>query len=223
MRKTLIQIYESRVASGDLRADPAQHAVLPALDSLRDWLEQNASRKIGLFAGLFAKPITPPKGLYLWGGVGRGKSMLMDLFTDAVAIPNKRRVHFHAFMQEVHHGLHAARKRGAEDALAPVADAMTRDPIVLRSDDALVDAARVLDEAHISGAPVVDAQGILVGVLSVLGLDQAAAGFTGTSMPFGTRLAATVVLVVWIAIIYLGRSIAYDAEIWGSWSLGVYA
>ena len=135
MRKTLIQIYESRVASGDLRADPAQHAVLPALDSLRDWLEQNASRKIGLFAGLFAKPITPPKGLYLWGGVGRGKSMLMDLFTDAVAIPNKRRVHFHAFMQEVHHGLHAARKRGAEDALAPVADAMTRDLRLLALDE----------------------------------------------------------------------------------------
>ena len=135
MRKTLTQIYESRVASGDLRADPAQHAVLPALDSLRDWLEQNASRKIGLFAGLFAKPITPPKGLYLWGGVGRGKSMLMDLFTDAVAIPNKRRVHFHAFMQEVHHGLHAARKRGAEDALAPVADAMTRDLRLLALDE----------------------------------------------------------------------------------------
>lgn len=49
---------------------------------------------------------------------------------------------------------------------ATVADAMTRDPIVLRSDDALVDAARVLDEAHVSGAPVVDAQGTLVGVLS---------------------------------------------------------
>lgn len=64
---------------------------------------------------------------------------------------------------------------------------------------------------------------ILVGVLSVLGLRRAASGFTGASMPFGTRLAATVVLVVWIAIIYLGRSIAYDAEIWGSWSLGVYA
>lgn len=135
MRNALTQIYESRVASGDLRADPAQHAVLPALDSLRDWLEQNASRKIGLFAGLFAKPITPPKGLYLWGGVGRGKSMLMDLFTDAVAIPNKRRVHFHAFMQEVHHGLHAARKRGAEDALAPVADAMTRDLRLLALDE----------------------------------------------------------------------------------------
>jgi CBS domain-containing protein len=54
----------------------------------------------------------------------------------------------------------------ASTATTTVADAMTRDPIVLRSDDALVDAAKVLDEAHISGAPVVDAAGILVGVLS---------------------------------------------------------
>ncbi len=55
---------------------------------------------------------------------------------------------------------------GAASAALTVADAMTRDPIVLRSDDPLADAARVFDEAHISGAPVVDATGILVGVLS---------------------------------------------------------
>ncbi|HEX9858415.1 MAG TPA: AFG1/ZapE family ATPase, partial [Paracoccaceae bacterium] len=99
MRQTLTEIYEARAARGDLRADPAQHAVLPALEALRHWLEQNAGRKIGLFAGLFARPVQPPRGLYLWGGVGRGKSMLMDLFIDAVAISAKRRVHFHAFMQ----------------------------------------------------------------------------------------------------------------------------
>lgn len=121
MRKTLTQIYESRVATGALRADPAQHGVLPALETLRDWLEANANRKVGLFAGLFARPVVPPKGLYLWGGVGRGKSMLMDLFTENTAISGKRRVHFHAFMQEIHHGMHAARKRGVDDALAPVA------------------------------------------------------------------------------------------------------
>jgi cell division protein ZapE len=135
MRKTLTEIYDARVAEGRLRPDPAQHAVLPALEALRDWLEQNAGRKVGLFAGLFARPPMPPKGLYLWGGVGRGKSMLMDLFTEATAHPQKRRVHFHAFMQEVHQGMHAARKQGVEDALEPVAARITRDTRLLAFDE----------------------------------------------------------------------------------------
>ena len=135
MRQTLIEIYEARVASGALRPDPAQHAVLAPLESLRLWLEENANRRVGLFAGLFARPIAPPKGMYLWGGVGRGKSMLMDLFTESVDIPQKRRVHFHAFMQEVHRGLHEARKREVEDALTPVADAVIRDTRLLAFDE----------------------------------------------------------------------------------------
>ena len=135
MRDSLTQIYDARVAAGTLRADPAQHGVLAGLEELRVWLEENATRKVGLFGGLFAKPVMPPKGLYLWGGVGRGKSMLMDLFTDATAISQKRRVHFHAFMQEVHHGIHAARQRGAEDPLAPVADAVIGDIQLLAFDE----------------------------------------------------------------------------------------
>ena len=135
MRQTLTEIYDARVAQGTLRPDPAQHAVLPALETLRAWLEANATRKVGLFAGLFARPPVPPPGLYLWGGVGRGKSMLMDLFTEATDITAKRRVHFHAFMQEVHHGMHAARKQGVEDALAPVADRITRETRLLAFDE----------------------------------------------------------------------------------------
>ena len=135
MRQTLTEIYEARVAAGSLRADPAQHALLPKLETLRSWLEANATRKVGLFAGLFAKPIQPPRGLYLWGGVGRGKSMLMDLFTEATDIPQKRRVHFHAFMQGVHKGMHTARSRGVEDPLTPVADEIIRDLRLLAFDE----------------------------------------------------------------------------------------
>lgn len=135
MRQTLTQIYDARAAEGRLRPDPAQHAVLPQLEGLRAWLEDNASRKIGLFAGLFARPVQPPKGLYLWGGVGRGKSMVMDLFYDATAITQKRRVHFHAFMQDIHHGLHEARKRGVDDAILPVAEAVARDLRLLAFDE----------------------------------------------------------------------------------------
>ncbi len=135
MRSTLTEIYEARVADGGLTADPAQHAVLPQLESLRAWLETNADRKVGLLAGLFAKPAMPPKGIYLWGGVGRGKSMLMDLFFAATEIQAKRRVHFHAFMQDVHRGMHAARKRGVEDALAPVADQVIADLRLLAFDE----------------------------------------------------------------------------------------
>jgi cell division protein ZapE len=132
---TLTEIYDARVAAGQLRPDPAQHAVLPKLDALRHWLEANANRRVGLFAGLFAKPVMPPAGLYLWGGVGRGKSMVMDLFIENTAIAQKRRVHFHAFMQEIHKGMHEARKTGVDDALAPVAEAVARDVRLLAFDE----------------------------------------------------------------------------------------
>jgi len=124
MRQTLLEVYETRVAAGTLRPDPAQHAVLAPLEALRDWLEAQTPRRAGLFGGLFGRAPQPPRGIYLWGGVGRGKSMLMDLFAEATDIAQKRRVHFHAFMQEVHRGMHAARKTGLEDPLAPVAEAL---------------------------------------------------------------------------------------------------
>jgi len=135
MRQTLTEIYEAKVAQGTLRADPAQHAVLPALEGLRLWAEAQGARRQGLLGGLFRKEAPPPPGLYLWGGVGRGKSMVMDLFIETVDSPAKRRVHFHAFMQDIHRGLHAARKREVEDALAPVADAIIRDVRLLAFDE----------------------------------------------------------------------------------------
>lgn len=120
MRQTLTQIYDAKVKAGEIRPDPAQTDVLPALEVIRAQLEAGPLRASGL-KGLFRKAAAPPKGLYLWGGVGRGKSMLMDMFFAATDIPAKRRVHFHAFMQEIHRAIHLVRKTGADDALAPVA------------------------------------------------------------------------------------------------------
>ncbi|MFN3642797.1 MAG: cell division protein ZapE [Gemmobacter sp.] len=133
---TLTAIWEARVAAGALRPDPAQAAVLPRLEALRLWLEaQGGARRRGMLPGFLRKAPEVPRGLYLWGGVGRGKSMLMDLFFAETAITAKRRVHFHAFMQEIQKGLHAARGRGAADALAPVAEAVSRDSRLLCFDE----------------------------------------------------------------------------------------
>lgn len=118
MKQSLTQIYDARVAAGTLHPDAAQRAVLPLLEEIRAALEAPI-KKPGLF-GLFAKPPEAVRGVYLWGGVGRGKSMLMDLFCDAVSVP-KRRVHFHAFMQEVQAKIDAARRAKVEDALMPAA------------------------------------------------------------------------------------------------------
>ncbi len=111
---TVQEAYQAAVAAGRLRPDDAQIAVLPELERIRAGLEVPVKR------GLFRKAPEPIKGLYMWGGVGRGKSMLMDLMYDLVSVPKQRR-HFHAFMQWVHTELDAARKTGVQDALAPVA------------------------------------------------------------------------------------------------------
>ena len=135
MRESLPDILRRRTATGELRVDPGQFAIAEQLEALRVWLETNARRPVGLFAGLFARPVVPPRGLYLWGGVGRGKSMLMDLFAENTAIVQKRRVHFHAFMQELHRAMHGARQTGTDDPLAPFADALVRDVRLLAFDE----------------------------------------------------------------------------------------
>lgn len=133
--RSLRDIYTSRVASGELRADPAQEALLPLMDHVRDELKASGHGKGGilsLIGGLKRRPAV--KGLYIWGGVGRGKSMLMDLFHEFSPVP-ARRVHFHAFMQEVQAGIHEARKNGVEDAIQPVIAQVAADVKLLCFDE----------------------------------------------------------------------------------------
>lgn len=135
MSEALTEIYDRHVADAAFKADAAQRAMLPRLDALRHWLERDQGRRGGLLSGLLVRPRDVPKGIYLWGGVGRGKSMIMDLFFAAVDIPDKRRVHFHAFMQEVHAALNEERKQGHSDVVRPVGVAMARNLRLLAFDE----------------------------------------------------------------------------------------
>jgi cell division protein ZapE len=126
---SLRDTFDRLIAEGKLQHDAAQEAVLPEFDRIREGLTQPRKR------GLFRRAPEPPKGLYLWGGVGRGKSMLMDLFVSQMQEVPTRRVHFHAFMQEIHAALHAARQRGVDDAIAPVAAAVVEEVRLLAFDE----------------------------------------------------------------------------------------
>lgn len=149
MSQHLTALYDTRVSEGLLRPDPAQRAVMERLEAVRETLEtstpacggsRSRSKNGGGGGSGFllrfrkAEP-SGKQGLYLWGGVGRGKSMLMDLFFQHVATRDKRRVHFHAFMQEVQAALHEARKTGVDDAIKPVAEGIARNLKLLCFDE----------------------------------------------------------------------------------------
>ena len=121
MPHPLIRAYDARTAAGGLERDPAQVAVIERLAGIQEALGCRTSAQGQL--GWTQPPEPEPRGVYLWGGVGRGKSMLMDLFMESLDIEAKRRVHFHAFMQEVHRELHDVRRHRADD---PVAAATAR-------------------------------------------------------------------------------------------------
>src|SRR5208283_3122019 len=135
--------YRSLVDERRIAYDPAQAALTEQLDALCGRLKgYRAEARPGAFSRLFgARPAEAPRGLYVHGSVGRGKTMLMDLFFAAVEAPKKRRAHFHAFMADVHARLHEwrqARKVGTvtgDDPIAPVAAELAREASLLCFDE----------------------------------------------------------------------------------------
>ena len=134
--------YRELVRSGAIHADPAQRAAVEKLQLLHMRLKDYdpaKGKQVALgwfgFGRKAAKADKALTGLYLFGGVGRGKSMLMDLFFATAPVEPKRRVHFHAFMAEVHAGIHAARKTNVEDPIQPVADQIAASAVLLCFDE----------------------------------------------------------------------------------------
>jgi len=112
--------YRSLVASGAIEADPAQARAVEALAALDEELSQyRPARKQGFFVRLFGdKATAPPRGLYIHGEVGRGKTMLMDLFFEQSGVTHKRRAHFHEFMADVHERVYNFRQSIARGEIA---------------------------------------------------------------------------------------------------------
>lgn len=132
----LLARYEALIASGELRPDAEQAIAAERLDQLQRQLERTQTG--GLIGKLFGRKPQSPRGLYVWGGVGRGKSMLMDLFHESLKIDEKRRIHFHAFMLEVHARLRDERRKEQGDPIPPVAAALGRDLRCLAFDEMVV-------------------------------------------------------------------------------------
>ena len=110
--------YQSLIESGAIEADPAQVEVADALASLeRRLVSYKPTRKQGLLGRLFADKDEPPRGLYIHGEVGRGKTMLMDLFFQHCPVVHKRRAHFHEFMADVHERIYGFRQSIARGEL----------------------------------------------------------------------------------------------------------
>jgi cell division protein ZapE len=139
--------YRAKRAAGELARDPAQDLASERLQGL--WAKLKGydppprPAQEGFFSRLLRRKPTDeagedrPNGLYLVGDVGRGKSMLMDLFFAAAAVPRKRRIHFHQFMQDVHRRIHAWRRANpdGDDPIPPLADAIAAEAALLCFDE----------------------------------------------------------------------------------------
>ncbi|WP_416896814.1 MAG: cell division protein ZapE [Minwuia sp.] len=140
-----IHSYRNLIRAGEIKPDVAQEVAVEKLQALHHTLKSytpqadRGIRRIFQF-GAPKKKAEVPSGLYMYGGVGRGKSMLMDLFYDTAPVEKKRRIHFHQFMLEVHADAHAFRKakpgeRDGDDPIPPIADRVAGQATLLCFDE----------------------------------------------------------------------------------------
>ena len=134
---TIQSEYDALRAAGDIVADPEQQAIVAELAKLQQRLAKAGSKRAGLRRWLPGNPPQPAvRGIYLWGGVGRGKTFLMDLFFQTLPIKAKRRIHFHRMMSEVHKRLKEF--ENTEDPLDKVAADIAAETSVLCFDEFFV-------------------------------------------------------------------------------------
>ena len=107
--------YDALIGNGALDRDPAQDEAVDRLQELHQAVRRYCRKR----RPLIGRAPEPPRGIYFWGGVGRGKTLLMDLFCNNIDIAAKRRVHFHEFMSEVHERIAAWRDADKKRAAAP--------------------------------------------------------------------------------------------------------
>ena len=134
------QRYQADLQSDEFSHDPAQEQAVRKLQDLYERLLQEEQPRAGVISGLLQRwrqePRRPERGLYMWGGVGRGKTYIMDTFFDSLPFPDKLRVHFHRFMQRVHDELTSL--EGQKDPLELVADRLAGEARVVCFDEFFV-------------------------------------------------------------------------------------
>jgi cell division protein ZapE len=143
MTGPLLARYQALIAEGRIEADPAQAALVARLERLAGELANyQPGRRVGALGHILgARAVEPPRGLYIHGAVGRGKTLLMDLFFAAAPVEKKRRVHFHAFLADAHMRIHVWRQQrragevAGDDPIVPVADALAREAWLLCFDE----------------------------------------------------------------------------------------
>lgn len=128
---SLIELYEQATKASGMHSDANQVRVLGCFEKLASTLEEYEASRNAFLSVLSKKQ--QPKGLYLWGDVGRGKTFLMDMFFEHVSLETKKRVHFHSFMQEVHGALH--KMNGKDNALEILAKSIAADSLLLCFDE----------------------------------------------------------------------------------------